>query len=185
MGIRFTPGSGTGNAGLRNRRAAYRQTLADRERVFAKYQSLVGKRYGFANSVAARRAAEQELKNPRLHPEYWDEDNVPRQNMNLNSSCFANIIPAAGGVFLYFRSNPSKGYFYPSAGTTEETAKRVAQLVTSPSMGGAYNGYWGAQNGARKKYSKSGKSVTYTLKGGKSLNLSKFDKMGSALYHRK
>ena len=172
MAIRFTPGNQLHNPNFKNRRAARRQTEEQRNEIFAKYQALVGTM--FKNTMAARRAANAELD--KL-PEYWDEDTTPRLPLDLTSSCFANVVPAAGGVFLYFRSNPSKGYFYPSAGTTAETAKRVEQLVSEPSLGKAYHNYWGAQNGARKVMSKSGKSYSYKLKGGKTLDISKFDKM--------
>lgn len=178
MGIRFTPGDQLHNPGFNwaERRAAFRQTERQRNEIFAKHQALVGTLY--KNTMAARRAANSELNQL---PEYWDDDLTPRRPLNITSSCFANIIPAAGGVFLYFRSNPTKGYFYPSAGTKEETAKRVGKLVEEPSLGRAYHDYWGAQNGARKKVSKSGKSVTYKLKGGKTLDLGKFDKLGKKL----
>lgn len=178
MGIRFTPGNQLHNPGFNwaERRAAYRQTQEQRNEIYAKHQALVGTLY--RNTMAARRAANAELKEL---PEYWDEDLTPRRPLNITSSCFANIIPAAGGVFLYFRSNPTKGYFYPSAGTKAETAKRVGKLVESPSLGQAYHEYWGAQNGAQKKVSKSGKSYSYKLKGGKTLDLGKFDKLGKKL----
>lgn len=172
MPIRFTPGNQLHNPNFKNRRAARRQTEEQRSRIFAKYQALVGTLY--KNTMAARRAANKELNEL---PEYWDEDTTPRRPLNLTSSCFANVIPAAGGVFLYFRSNPSRGYFYPSAGTTAETAKRVYDLVSSKSLGQAYHNGWGAQNGARKVTSKSGKSYSYKLKSGKTLDISKFDKM--------
>lgn len=165
---------------MRNRRAAMRQTEEMRNKVYAKYQSLVGKRYGFANSMAARRAANEELNNPKLHPEYWDNDSQPRKTLNMSSSCFAKAIPAAGGVFLYFRSNDKKAYFYPCAGTTAGTAERLAKLLKSPSIGRAYLNGWGAQNGAKKVMSKSGKS-SYQLSGGRTLNLKRFDKMGRKL----
>lgn len=165
---------------MRNRRAAMRQTEEMRNKVYAKYQSLVGKRYGFANSMAARRAANDELKNPKLHPEYWDNDTQPRKTLNMSSSCFEKAIPTAGGVFLYFRSKPEKGYFYPCAGTTAGTAERLAKLLKSQSIGRAYLNGWGAQNGAKKVVSKSGKS-SYQLSGGRTLNLKRFDKIGSKL----
>ena len=178
MGIRFTPGDQLHNPGFNwaERRAAFRQTEEQRNEIFAKHQALVGTLY--KNTMAARRAANSELNQL---PEYWDDDLTPRRPLNITSSCFANIIPAAGGVFLYFRSNPTKGYFYPSAGTKAETAKRIGKLVESPSLGQAYHEYWGAQNGAQKKVSKSGKSYSYKLKGGKTLDLSKFDKLGKKL----
>lgn len=178
MGIRFTPGDQLHNPGFNwaERRAAFRQTEEQRNEIFAKHQALVGTLY--KNTMAARRAANSELNQL---PEYWDDDLTPRRPLNITSSCFANIIPAAGGVFLYFRSNPTKGYFYPSAGTKAETAKRVGKLVESPSLGQAYHEYWGAQNGAQKKVSKSGKSYSYKLKGGKTLDLGKFDKLGKKL----
>lgn len=178
MAIKFTPGQGLHNPGFNwaERRAAFRQTEEQRNEIFAKHQALVGTLY--KNTNAARRAANSELNQL---PEYWDDDLTPRRPLNITSSCFANVIPAAGGVFLYFRSNPSKGYFYPSAGTKAETAKRVGKLVESPSLGQAYHEYWGAQNGAQKKLSKSGKSYSYKLKGGKTLDLAKFDKLGKKL----
>lgn len=175
MAIVFTAGDQLHNYHFRNRRAAMRQTEAERDRVYAKYQALVGTL--FKNTMAARRAANAELKNPEVHPEYWDEDTHPRQDLNLTSSCFSKIVPVAGGVMLYFRSNDSKGYFYPSAGTKAETAKRVYDLLNSRSLGRKYHNYWGAQNGAKRVYSKSGKSYTYKLKGGKTLDLKKFDTM--------
>ena len=57
-----------------------------------------------------------------------------------------------------------------TAATTAETAKRVEKLVSSPSLGIAYHKYWGAQNGAKKVMSKSGKSYRYVLNNGKTLN---------------
>lgn len=166
-------------ATMRNRRAAQRQSEAMRGRVFAKYQALVGTVY--KNSLAARRAAQAELNDRKKHEEYWDNDTTPRRNLNMSSSCFAKVIPSAGGVFLYFRSNPERGYFYPCAGTTAATAERVAKLLKSPSLGSAYHSYWGAQNGAKKVMSKSGKSYSYKLNNGKSLDLGKFDKIGKRL----
>lgn len=179
MAMNFIPSSSKafGNAAsFRNRRAAMRQTEEQRSRIFAKHQALVGTLY--KNMLSARRAANRELDEL---PEYWDEDTHPRLPLNISSSCFAQIIPSSGGVFLYFRSNPDKGYFYPSAGTKAETAKRVYDLVSSGSLGTAYHNYWGAQNGAVKKVSKSGKSYSYKLKGGKTLDLKKFDRLGSKL----
>lgn len=170
MAIQFNAGNVLHNYNFNyaNRRAARRQTEAQRDRVFEKYRALVGTVY--KNSLAARRAAFAELRDPTKTPEYWNEDTQPRKELNITSSCFAKVIPSAGGVFLYFRSNPSKGYFYPSAGTTAATAKRVEKLVSSPSLGIAYHRYWGAQNGAKKVMSKSGRSYSYQLKNGKTLN---------------
>lgn len=148
---------------MRNRRAAQRQTEDMRDKVYAKYQSLVGKSYGFKNSLAARRAANEELRNPKLHPEYWDNDKQPRKTLNMSSSCFSKVIPSAGGVFLYFRSNPERGYFYPAGGTTEESAKRIYKLLSSSSPGRAYHAYWGVQNGAKKRITKAG-NIEYALK---------------------
>jgi hypothetical protein len=156
-----------------------RQTEEMRNKVFSKYQNLVGTIY--KNSLAARRAANAELNDPKMHPEYWDNDSQPRKTLNMSSSCFAKAIPSAGGVFLYFRSNPEKAYFYPCAGTTAETAKRLSTLLKSPSIGRAYLGGWGAQNGAKKVTSKSGRSYSYKLNGGKTLDLKKFDAIGKRL----
>lgn len=164
---------------MQNRRASMRQTEEMRNKVFAKYQNLVGTIY--KNSLAARRAANAELNDPNKHEEYWDKDTKPRKTLNMSSSCFAKIIPAAGGAFLYFRSNPEKGYFYPCGGTTASTAKRIEELMNADSIGSAYLGGWGAKNGARKVMSKSGRSYSYKLNGGKTLNLKKFDAIGKRL----
>ena len=131
MSIRFEAGNVLHNLNFNyaNRRAARRQTEAQRARIFEKFQALVGTRY--KNSLSARRAANAELR--RL-PEYWNEDNTPRLPLHITSSCIARVIPAAGGAFIYFRSNPNKGYFYPSAGTTAETAKRGALRTASTSL---------------------------------------------------
>lgn len=180
MSIRFDVGNGSGNRfSFKNRRAAYRQTQAERNNVYAKYQALVGTL--FKNSMAARRAADAELRDPKQHPEYWDNDQVPRLPLRNTSTCVDALVPAAGGVFIYFKSNPSKGYFYPSAGTTEGTAERIGELLTSTSIGESLNGGWGAQNGAARKYSKSGKSYSYVGSGGKSLDFKKFNAMGARL----
>ena len=156
---------GMNGSTLRNRRAAQRQTEEMRDQVYAKYQSLVGTVY--KNSLAARRAATAELNDRKKHEEYWNEDQTPRRNLNLHSTCFAKAIPSAGGVFLYFRSNPEKAYFYPCAGTTAETAKRVEELLTSNSIGRAYLGGWGAQNGARRMTNQKTGGVYYKFNGGK------------------
>ena len=73
------------------------------------------------------------------------------------------MIPSAGGVFLYFRSNPTKGYWYPAAGTTAGTAKRVYKLLKSKSLGRAYHDFWGAQNGAKKRITRAG-NIEYDIK---------------------
>lgn len=150
---------------ITNRRAAQRQTEAMRDKVFAKYQSLVGTIY--KNSLAARRAASAELRDKDKHPEYWDEDAEPRKPLNLSSTCFAKAIPSAGGVFLFFRSNPEKAYFYPCAGTTAATAKRVENLLTADSIGRHYLNEWGAKNGARRMTNSKTGGVYYQFKGGK------------------
>lgn len=159
--MHFEIGEGLGNGGFRNRRAARRQTEEMRSRIFAKYQDQVGTVY--KNSLAARRAANAELDDKTKHPEYWDNDRYPRLELNITSSCFARAIPSNGGVFLYFRSNPDKAYFYPSAGTTAATAKRVERLVSSGSLGKAYHNYWGKQNGAKKRLTKAG-NIDYGIK---------------------
>lgn len=118
-----------------NRKAAARQTQAQRDAVFAKYNALVGTMY--QNSYAARLAAIQELSDPRRTPEYWNEDVEPRLPLNLSSNMIASIRPTMGGAFITFHSNPGKMYFYPGGGT-EDTAKRVETLVTSPDIGKAF-----------------------------------------------
>ena len=179
MPITFSLGGAKGNAGFRNRRAAQRQTEAMRAKVFDKYRMLVGTPFGPKNMMEAHRRAASELNNRDIHPEYWDDDRSPRLPLSLSSSCFSQVTPIAGGVMLYFRSNPTKGYFYPSAGTKEDTAKRVYDLFSHGSIGRYYNAYWGAQNGATKRVSKSGKNVSYKLRGGKTLDLKKFNALGS------
>ena len=118
-----------------NRLAARRQTQAQRDAVFAKYQSLVGTMY--RNSYQARMEALRELSDPQRTPEYWNEDTQPRLPLNLTSSMLAKIQPVMGGAFIYYQSNPSKPYFYPGGGT-EATAKSVEELVTSPDIGKAF-----------------------------------------------
>lgn len=161
--MHFEAGNMLHNGGFNyaNRRAARRQTEDMRNRIFSKYQDLVGTVY--KNSLAARRAANRELNDPTKHPEYWNDDSTPRLPLNITSSCFARVVPSNGGVFLYFRSNPEKAYFYPAAGTTAETAKRVEKLVTSPSLGQAYHQYWGQQNGAKKRITKKG-NIDYGIR---------------------
>jgi hypothetical protein len=119
-----------------NRLAARRQTQAQRDAVFAKYQSLVGTMY--RNSYQARMEALRELSDPQRTPEYWDEDTQPRLPLGLTSSMLAKIQPVMGGAFVYFQSDPSKPYFYPGGGT-ESTAKRIEELVTSPDIGQAFH----------------------------------------------
>lgn len=167
MAIQFDAGNVLHNYNFnwRNRRAAMRQTEAQRSQVFAKYQALVGTIY--KNSLAARRAANAELNDPKKTPEYWNEDTKPRKTLHITSSCFSKIVPTAGGVFLWFRSNDQKPYFYPCAGTTEATAERVYELVKSRSLGRAYHRYWGAENGARRMTNQKTGGVYYKFKGGK------------------
>lgn len=124
---------GVNTINFANRKAARRQTQEQRDQVFAKYQSLVGTMY--RNNYQARLAALQELSDPRLTPEYWDEDMQPRLPLNLSSSMIAKIQPAMGGAFISFHSNPGKMYWYPGSSSTEGTAKRIEELVTSPDIG--------------------------------------------------
>lgn len=146
MSIRFELGPGGTNAfNYANRRAAARQTQAQRDAIYQKYQRLVGRM--FPNQYVANVAAEQELKQL---PEYWDEDTQPRLPLNLQSEMLSSIVPSSGGVFIYFRSNPGKGYYYPAGASTAETAKRVEQLVTSPDIEKAYAGWWAKMNGGRR-----------------------------------
>lgn len=151
MPIRFDIGPGETNASFiyANRRAARRQTEAERDAVFRKYRMLVGTVY--SNSWQARLAALKELSDPAVHPEYWDEDMRPRLPLNISSSMLSAIVPSAGGAFLHFRSNPGKAYYYPCAGTTAATAKRVEDLVTSPDLEKAYAGWWARMNGGRRR----------------------------------
>lgn len=118
-----------------NRLAARRQTQAQRDAVFAKYQSLVGTMY--RNSYQARMEALRELSDPQRTPEYWNEDTEPRLPLGLTSSMLAKIQPVMGGAFISFHSNPGKMYWYPGGGT-DATAKRVEELVTSPDIGKAF-----------------------------------------------
>lgn len=144
--IRFDFGPGGTNAyNYANRRAAARQTQQQRDLIHQQYQSLVGRM--FPNAFAARMAEEKALSEL---PEYWNEDTKPRLPLNLQSEMLSAIVPSSGGAFLYFRSNPGKGYFYPCGAGTAETAKRVEQLVTSPDIEKAYAGWWGRMNGKRR-----------------------------------
>lgn len=135
-----------------NQRAAKRQTEAQRSRIFAKHQALVGIVY--RNGLAARRAALAELK--KL-PEYWDEDKYPRRVINPSSSAVASIRPAYGAVYVAFKSNPGKEYYYPvGLGTKELSAKAAQKLVTSPSIGKAMHNWFGPQHALKTHRTKKG-----------------------------
>lgn len=141
-----------------NRLAARRQSEAMRSRIFAKYQSMVGTIY--KNSLAARRAAQAELKDPDKHKEWWDGDTSPRKPITPSSSAVASIEPAYGAVWVAFKSNPSKKYYYPvGMGTAELAAKAAEKLVTAPSIGKAINGSWGAAHALGSHKSKAGNTV--------------------------
>lgn len=179
MSIVFSLSPIPGNGSFKNRRAAQRQTEEQRERVFEKYRAMIGMPYGPRNSLVAHRMASEELRNKNLYPEYWDDDTEPRLPLALSSSCFSRVVPIAGGVMMYFRSNPEKGYFYPCAGTKAQTAERLYDLFSHGSIGKYYHSSWGAANGARKVMSKSGKSYSYKLGNGNTLDLRRFNKMGA------
>lgn len=135
--IQFNMANIRGNTiNFANRLAARRQTQAQRDAIFAKYQSLVGTM--FQNSYAARMAAIQELSDPDKTPEYWDEDTEPRKPLNLSSTMLASIRPSMGGAFVTYQSNPTKLYWVPGGGSTASTAKRIEELVTSPDIGAAF-----------------------------------------------
>lgn len=139
------------------RRAAFRQTEEQRNRVFSKYQALVGT--VFKNSMAARRAANKELNDRDKTPEYWDDDTAPRRSITPSSSAIKNIRTFAGGCFIQFKGNgPSreKWYWYPCAGTKEATAKRVGKMLTSNSIGKYYNSVFRGQNAMGTRITKAG-----------------------------
>lgn len=136
--ISFNFGLGDINAvNFANRLAARRQTEEQRAQIRAKYLALVGSM--FPNTFAANRAAEHELD---TIPEYWDNDNQPRLPLNPTSTMISRIEPRMGGAFIYFRSNPSKAYFYPAGGNTAATAKKVEQLVISPDVEKHFHAFW-------------------------------------------
>lgn len=136
--ISFNFGLGNINAvNYANRLAARRQTEEQRAQIRAKYLALVGTR--FPNAFSANRAAELELD---TIPEYWDNDNQPRLPLNPTSTMISRIEPRMGGAFIYFRSNPSKAYFYPVSGNTAATAKKVEQLVISPDVEKHFHAFW-------------------------------------------
>lgn len=136
--ISFNFGLGDINAvNYANRLAARRQTEEQRAQIRAKYLALVGTR--FPNAFSANRAAERELD---IIPEYWDNDTQPRLPLNPTSTMISRIEPRMGGAFIYFRSNPSKAYFYPAGGTTAATAKKVEQLVISPDVEKHFHTFW-------------------------------------------
>lgn len=136
--ISFNFGLGDINAvNYANRLAARRQTEEQRAQIRAKYLALVGSM--FPNTFTANRAAEHELD---TIPEYWDNDNQPRLPLNPTSTMISRIEPRMGGAFIYFRSNPSKAYFYPASGNTAATAKKVEQLVISPDVEKHFHVFW-------------------------------------------
>lgn len=151
-----------------NQRAAARQTEEQRQAIFDKYERLVGK--AFKNRNAARRAAMQELKSI---PEYWDEDQTPRRPLKPSSSAIASIQPYAGAVFVAFKSNPSKKYYYPvGMGTAETAAKAAEELVTADSIGKFMSSTWRHQHALPTKRTKKG-NLQYQ---GKIFSLSKLSK---------
>jgi hypothetical protein len=136
--ISFNFGLGDINAvNYANRLAARRQTEEQRAQIRAKYLALVGSR--FPSTFAANAAADRELDSI---PEYWDNDSQPRLPLNPTSTMISRIEPRMGGAFIYFRSNPSKGYFYPAGGSTAATAKKVEQLVISPDVEKHFQMFW-------------------------------------------
>ena len=136
--IAFNFGHGDTNAvNFANRLAARRQTEQQREQIRAKYMALVGSLY--PSRYAANVAAERELDSI---PEYWDNDLEPRLPLNPTSSMISKIEPRLGGAFIYFKSNPAKAYFYPGAGTTAATAKKVEQLVLAPDVEKHFTAFW-------------------------------------------
>lgn len=145
-----------------NQDAAQRQTEALRQKVYEKYERMIGKGKGVKNMLSARRLAAKELK---LLPQYWDEDKVPRREITPSSSAVASIRPWAGAVYVAFKSNPSKEYYYPvGMGTAETAAKAAEKLVTDESIGKAMHNWFSPQHALKKKWSKSGKSYSYTGK---------------------
>ena len=151
-------GAGVGNAQLASdmfhRRTARRQTEAQRDRIFAQYQSLIGLPNGPKNLLAARRMAEKKLKEL---PEYWDEDTKPRfGGPGGSSSAIAEISPYAGGVFIRFQGG-TKQYWYPAAGTKAATAKRVEKLILQGSIGKYFNQTFANRNRMKTRRTKGGK----------------------------
>lgn len=139
------------------RRAAFRQTEEQRNRIFAKHQALVGTLY--KNMMSARRAANAELNQL---PEYWDDDTSPRRSITPSSSAIKNIRAFAGGCFIQFKGNgpsSSKWYWYPCAGTKDATAKRIGKMLTSHSIGKYYNSEFRARNAMSTRISKAGNKV--------------------------
>ena len=133
--ISFDFGNGESNAvNFANRLAARRQTESQRDAVFAKYRTLYA-----GNPYLSNMLAERELDSI---PEYWDNDVQPRLPLNPTSSMIMRVEPRMGGAFIYFRSNPSKPYWYPAGGTTEATAKKVEELVLSPDVEKHFVRFW-------------------------------------------
>lgn len=144
-----------------NREATQRQTDALRSKIFKKWERKIGKDPTVRNLNSARRKAQQELK---TIPQYWDGDETPRRVIKPSSSAVASIRPYAGAVFVAFKSNPSKEYYYPKGmGTTESAAIGAEKLVTADSIGKAINGTWGKAHALKKKVLKSG-NIQYSGK---------------------
>ena len=137
-----------------HRRTARRQTEAQREKIFAQMKALIGLPNGPKNLLAAKRLAEQKL---RELPEYWDEDLHPRfGGPGGSSSCIEQITPYAGGVFIKFHNNDTQ-YWYPGAGTVAATAKRVEKLILQPnSIGRYFNKVFAKRNRMKSRRLKSG-----------------------------
>lgn len=138
-----------------HRRTARRQTEAQREKIFAQMKALVGLPNGPRNLLAARRLAEQKLKEL---PEYWDEDLHPRfGGPGGSSSAIKQITPYAGGVFIQFQGGSGKQYWYPAGGNIATTAKRVEKLILQGSIGQYFNKVFANKNRMKSKRLKSGK----------------------------
>jgi hypothetical protein len=138
-----------------HRRTARRQTEAQRDKIFAEMQSLIGLPNGPKNLLAARRMAERKLKEL---PEYWNEDVTPRfGGPGGSSSAIRQITPYAGGVFIQFQGGKGKQYWYPAGGSVATTAKRVEKLILQGSIGQYFNKTFASRNRMKTKRLKSGK----------------------------
>lgn len=161
----------TGNVMVANdmfhRRTARRQTEAQRDKIFAEMQSLIGLPNGPKNLLAARRMAERKLKEL---PEYWNEDVTPRfGGPGGSSSAIRQITPYAGGVFIQFQGGKGKQYWYPAGGSVATTAKRVEKLILQGSIGEYFNKTFAKRNRMKTRRLKSG-NIEYV---GKMMNYKK------------
>lgn len=95
------------------------------------------------------RAAYLGIKQEKLLPKWWNE-NEPRRPVTPSSSCVKRArIGRNGDIYVVFGSNPNKEYQYEGSADPVKASQALAALVTAPSIGRAVNswtGDWGKKH---------------------------------------